>query len=366
MGLEDIFGKEIKGARQLGEYYWNLANGYGLDYTSGGGYFSVLANKRLSEDSDDRKMDTPPWPGIKIHSPLSVEMYNVLESDDFIQMLKNREIDGIKVYLYSDDDVKHKEVTIYISLGSMPNLRKLLDILKKNGIDIQPGLSYYYNQGYRMAFLNRIPIDSRTGVFVRYSTDFTGKMNISDIKNIKDRMMSNIDTRDIKNYINQVIMIDDYITDKYRSKIDDRVWRAAADISTPRILAVPRDWLLRNQNNLDEILIYSSASLKDFYYKLWKSVDPKELRRYYPTIYTFIKLGEIDETTVVAYPNIIISHNWVDKKLEAYDIFRAKRVEYDLSKEDDLERISDHPEDDLCKFLTYGTISEDKKCPNNK
>jgi len=283
MSLEDIFGKEIKeieGARQLGEYYWNLANMYGLDYTSGGGYFLVLANKRLSEDADDQKMDTPPWPGIKIHSPLSVEMYNVLKSDDFIQMLENREIDGIKVYLYSDDDVKHKEVTIYVSLDSMPNLRKLLDIIKKNGIDIQPGLSYYYNQGYRMVFLNRIPIAPHAGIFVRYSTDFTGKMNISDIKNIKDRMMSNIDTRDIKNYINQVIMIDDYITDKYRSKIDDQVWRAAADISTPRILAVPKSWLLRNQNNLDEILRYSSASLKDFYYKLWKNADPKELRRY--------------------------------------------------------------------------------------
>ena len=352
MGLENIFGKEIKGARQLGEYYLNLADKYGLDYLGGGGNFLVLSNKRLSEDADHRKKDTPPWPGIKIHSPLSVEMYNVLRSNDFIQMLKNGEIDGIKVYLYDDPSSKHKEVTIYISLGSMPNLGKLLNILEKNGISIQPALSSYYHQGYKMVLLNRIPIDPHAGVFVRYSTDFTGKMNISDIKNIRDRMMSN---KDIKNYINQVIMIDDYIADKYKSKIDDRVWRAAEDILSPRIVAVPRGWLLNNQHNLDEILRYSSTSLKDFYYKLLKNVDPKELRRYPPTIYTFIKLGKIDGT-IVAYPNIIISYDWRDKKLEAYDIFRAKIVEYDLSNKEDIERISNHPEDELKEFLRYGTV----------
>jgi hypothetical protein len=310
----------------------------------------------LSEDADHRKKDTPPWPGIKIHSPLSVEMYNVLKSYDFIQMLKNSEIDGIKVYLYDDDSSKHKEVTIYISPYSMPNLRKLLNILENNGISIKPALSSYYHQGYEIVLLNRMPIAPDIGIFVRYSTDFTGKMNIDDIKNIKDRMISNVDTRDIKNYINQVIMIDDYITDKYRSKIDDRVWRTAADISTPRIVAVPRSWLLNNQYNLDEILRYSYESLKDFYYKLLKNEDPKELRRYSPTIYTFIKLGEIDGT-IVAYPNIIISYNWADKKLEAYDIFRAKTVEYDLSNKEDLERISNHPEDELKAFLRYGTVS---------
>lgn len=355
MGLEDIFGKELKEARQLEKDYWDLANKYGLDYVLGGDHFIIISNERLSEDADHRKKDTLPWPGIKIHSPLSIEMYNVLRSYDFIQMLKNREIDGIKVYLYDDPSTKHKEVTIYISLVSMPNLRKFLNILEDKGISIQPAMSSYYHQGYKMLLLNRIPIDPHTGVFVRYSTDFTGKMNIDDIKNIKDRMISNIDTRDIKNYTNQVIMIDRYITDKYRSKIADRMWRTAADISTPRIVAVPRDWLLNNQYNLDEILRYSSESLKDFYYKLLKNEDPKELRRYSPIIYTFIKLGEIDGT-IVAYPNIIISYDWADKKLEAYDIFRAKIVEYDLSNKEDLERISNHPEDELKEFLRYGTV----------
>ena len=357
MGLEDIFGKEIKGARQLGEYYWNLANRYGLDYTSGGGYFSVLANKRLSEDSDDRKMDTPPWPGIKIHSPLSVEMYNVLESGNFIQMLKNGEIDGIKVYLYGDDKVKHKDVTIYISLDSMPNLGKLLDILgsilKNDGISIQPVVPSYYHQGYEMVFLNKMSIAPDAGIFARYSTDFTGKMNISDIKNIRDSMMSNIDTKDINNYINQDIMIGDYITDKYRSKIDDQVWRAAADISSPYIVAVSRSWLLKNQNNLDEILRNSYASLKDFYYKLWKNTDPKELLRYSPTIYTFITLKRINRETIVPNPNIIISYDDYNKQLEAYSVLDASIDRYYLSSED--IGISDHPKERMEKFLKNGT-----------
>jgi len=353
MGLEDIFGKELKEARQLEKDYWDLADKYDLDRILGGDHFIILSNKRLSEDADHQKNDTSPWPGIKIHSPLSVEMYNVLKSNEFKEMLKKGEIDGIKVYLYDDPSTKHKEVTIYISLVSMPNLRKLLNILEDKGISIQPAMSSYYHQGYKMVLLNRIPIDPRTGVFVRYSTDFTGKMNIDDIKNIKDRMISNVDTRDIKNYFNQAIMIDNYITDKYRSKIDDQVWRTAADILTPRIVAVPRGWLLNNQYNLDEILGYSSTSLKDFYHKLLKNKDLKELSS--PTIYTFIKLGGIDGT-IVAYPNIIISYDWRDKKLEAYDIFRAKIVEYDLSNKEDLERISNHPEDELKAFLRYGTV----------
>jgi hypothetical protein len=300
MGLEDIFGKEIKGARQLGEYYLNLASKYDLDYLGGDGIFLVLANKRLSEDADHRKKDTPPWPGIKIHSPLSVEMYNVLRSYDFIQMLKNGEIDGIKVYQYGDDDpfLKPKEVTIYISLDSMPNLGKLLNILEKNGIFIQPALSSYYQQGYKMVLLNKMSIAPYAGVFARFSADFTEKMNIDAIKNIRDSMMANIDTNDINNYLEQVRRIDDDITAKYRSKIDDRVWRAAVDISRPRIVGVPRSWLLYNQYNLDEILRNSDASLKDFYYKLWKNADPKELLRYSPTIYTFITLKEIGGTIV--------------------------------------------------------------------
>ena len=130
--------------------------------------------------------------------------------------------------------------------------------------------------------------------------------------------------------------------------------RTAADISTPRIVAVPRGWLLNDQYNLDRILRYSYESLKDFYYKLLKNEDLKELSS--PIIYnTFIKLGEIDRT-IVAYPNIIISYNWADKKLEAYDIFRAKTVEYDLSNKEDLERISNHPEDELKAFLRYRTV----------
>jgi len=142
MGLEDIFGKEIEGARQLEEYYRNLADKYGLIYMGGGdGSFLVLANKRLSEGANHRKEDT--LPGIKMHSPPSEKMYNVLSSYDFIQMLKNGEIDGIKVYLYDDPSSKHKNATIYISPYSMPNLGKLLNILENNGISIQPVIHSY-------------------------------------------------------------------------------------------------------------------------------------------------------------------------------------------------------------------------------
>jgi len=333
---EDISGKEkeIEGAHELEKDYLNLSNKYGLDYdVSRAGYFLVLANKRLSEDADHRKKDTPPWPGIKIHSPLSEKMYKVLKSDDFKKMLKDGEIDGIKVYLYNDPYIKHKEVTIYMSLYSIPYYKKFIDILEKKGISVQPVIPSYND----MVYLNRMHIAPNAGIFARYSTDFTGKMNINDIKDI----------------------INDYIIDKYWSKIDDHVWRVAADDeSIPRIVAVSRSWLLNNQYNLDYILRNSYASLKDFYYKLWETKDPKELLRYFPTIptiYTFIKLGEIDGT-IVAYPNIIIDKN--NNILEAYDIFRAKIVKYDLSNIEDISRISRNPKDDLYEFLKYGTISQ--------
>jgi len=191
-------------------------------------------------------------------------------------------------------------------------------------------------------------------IFARYSTDFTGKMNISDIKNIRNSMMSNIDTKDI----NQIIMIDNYITDNYRSKIDDRVLRAAADISRPYIVVVPRSWLLNNQYNLVEILGNSYVSLRDFYHKLWKSVDLKELLRYSPTIYTFITLKRINRKTTAPNPNIIIRYDRLTKQLEAYSVLDARIYRYDLSNRDDLERISDHPKERLYEFLKYGTISQ--------
>ena len=336
MGLEDILGNELKGASQLEEYYRDLADKYGLDYIPGRGYLLVLANKGLSEDADHRKWDTPPWPGIKIHSPLSVKMYNILRSDDFTQMLKNGEIDGIKVYLYDDDSIKHKEVTIYMSPNSLPYYKELINIFKKNGIFIEPVLPFYND----MVYLNRMHIAPNEGIFVRYSTDFTEKMNISDIKNIRDSMMSNIDTKN------------NYIIGKYMDKIHDEVWRAAADESHPYIVAVSKSWLLNNQYNLDEILGNSYTSLKDFYYKLWKNTDSKELLRYSPTIYTFITLKEI-EGTIVPNPNIIISYDKNNNLLEAYDLLNARIVKYNLSNED--TGISDHPKERLEKFLKHGT-----------
>jgi len=349
MELEDILGKELKGARQLEEDYRDLADKYGFDYIPTRDYLLVLANKDLSEDADHRKWDTPPWPGIKIHSPLSVEMYNVLRSNDFIQMLKNRKIDGIKVFHYDNPFSKHKEVTIYMSPSSLPYYRELINIFEKNGIHINPQLDTYSDGKYE---ISRMYISREKGVFIRYSPDFTGKMYINDIKNIRDNMMSNIDTKD--NYTDQVIMIDKYIKDKYMAKINDEVWRAAADISSPRIFATSRSWLLNNQYNLDEILRNSYTSLKDFYYKLLKNADPKELLRYSPTIYTFITLKEIGGT-IVPNPNIIISYDDHNKQLEAYDVFNAKIVRYDLSNGEDLIKISDHPGERLYGLLRYGT-----------
>jgi len=318
MGLEDIFGKELRKyyeeldnkyvslgypfRKELREDYKNLANSHGLDYWKGDDYFFVSANKRLSEDADHRKKYTPPWPGIKIHSPLSVEMYNVLKSDEFKEILKNREIDGIKVYLYSDDKVKHKDVTIYVSPYSMPNLGNLLtilgSILKDNGIKIQPALSYYYDQDSEIVFLNRMPIAPEAGIFARYSTDFTGKMNI-----------------------------DKYIINNYRSKIDDDVWRVAADKLSPYIVAVSRSWLSKNEGILDYLLRNPSV------------------------IYTFITLKRINRETIAPDPNIILSYDWNNKQLEAYSVLDANRVE--LSIED--TRISDHPKERLENFLQYGT-----------
>jgi hypothetical protein len=137
-------------------------------------------------------------------------------------------------------------------------------------------------------------------IFARYSTDFTEKMNVSNI------------------------------IGKYMDKIDDQVWRDAADRSHPYIVAISRSWLLNNQYKLYDIL-----------------KDPS-------TIYTFITLKRINRETIVPNPNIILSYDNYNKQLKAYSVLDANTFEYDLSNGEDLERISDHPEDRIYKFLKNG------------
>jgi len=87
MGLEDLLHqKEIKEYTPIAEYYQDLANRYNIIPLQNYDSFAVIADEELAQAA----MSNCPSPisGIKIHSPLSVEMYNVLKSDEFKEMLK--------------------------------------------------------------------------------------------------------------------------------------------------------------------------------------------------------------------------------------------------------------------------------------
>ena len=166
-------------------------------YSEYKGVFQVMARDSKS-----------PWPGIKVHSPLSVEMYNVLRSDDFIQMLKKGEIDGIKIYEEHDP----KQVTFYISFHFISGYKKLLYFFSKYRILVEPKL-HYDNNGN--VLLNRMYIAK--DIFVRYSTDFYGDI---DKENVPE-------------------------------KIKDSTWRVAEEKKKLKIWALSKEYLLDNLYKLD-------------------------------------------------------------------------------------------------------------------
>jgi hypothetical protein len=209
-----IFGGDNKS-----NYYYHLLGFYEclshlykhLAYREKHGVFSVLTKK-------DKK---PPWPGIKVHAPLSDQIYYVLRDRGFQQMMINSEIDGIKIY----ESYSYKQVTFYISFRSILGYKKLLILFSKYGIPIEPHL-YKDNDGNIL--LNKMYISESSGIFVRYSTDF-----YDQIEN--------------------------------PPQANDSNWRLAADYGNPQILALSKKYLLDNLYQLRyKDFIYTFLTLKRY------------------------------------------------------------------------------------------------------
>jgi len=326
MGLEDLLHqKEIKEYTPITEYYQDLANRYNLIPLQNYDSFAVIADEELAQ----AVMSNCPSPisGIKIHSPFLKEIDNLLTDYDFQNMLINRKLGGIKIFRFDYPNARHKWLTIYMPVSSLPYYKELINIFEKNEIDINPQVDTYSDRKYK---ISRIYISPEKGIFVRYSPYFTAQACIHDIDIIVNDMFLNIKTEDFDQAKIYTKIIEDFIEDTYWGKISDDKWRDAEDTGHTRIFAVSRSWLSENERILDYLLH-----------------DPS-------SIYTFITLKEIDDgRTIVPDPNIILSYDWNTKQLEAYDLLNAKIVKYNLSNED--TRISDHPKDRLYKFLKYGT-----------
>jgi hypothetical protein len=165
-----------------------------------------------------------PWPGIKVHTPLSDKIYDVLIDRHFQQMIVNGKIDGIKIYESHDP----KQVTFYISFHSIPGYKELLHIFRAHGIHVEPKLQVHKDASGSYVLLNRMYI--ARDVYVRYSTDFYGEK-------------------------------------KDPPQADDSKWRSAEDHGHPQIWAVSRSYLLDHLYNLnykDNSHIITFLSLKDF------------------------------------------------------------------------------------------------------
>lgn len=326
MGLEDLLHqKEIKEYTPIAEYYQDLANRYNLIPLQNYDSFAVIADEELAQAA----MSNCPSPisGIKIHSPFLKEIDNLLTDYDFQNMLINRKLGGIKIFRFDYPNARHKWLTIYMPVSSLPYYKELINIFEKNEIDINPQVDTYSNGKYK---ISRIYISPEKGIFVRYSPYFTAQACIHDIDIIVNDMFLNIKTEDFDQAKIYTKIIEDFIEDTYWGKISDDKWRDAEDTGHTRIFAVSKSWLSENRRILDHLLHDPSA------------------------IYTFITLKEIGGT-IVPNPNIIISYDNYNKQLEAYNLLNARIVKYDLSNIDDLERISDHPEYRLYKFLKNGT-----------
>ncbi|MDT7890715.1 MAG: hypothetical protein RQ869_01450 [Candidatus Nanopusillus sp.] len=284
MGIFGIFGKSNKSNYydHLLNLYNYLSNTYRLHYHQESGVFQVLTRR-----------GTLPWPGIKVHSPLSDKIYNVLIDQHFQQMMINREIDGIKIY----ESHSHKQVTFYISFHSIPGYKKLLHIFRAHGINVEPKLRVHRDTSGSYVSLNRMYIAK--DIYVRYSTDFY---------NIK----------------------------KDHPKIDDSKWRSAADNGHPNIWAVSRSYLLNRLYNLN----YEDNSHIITFLTL---INHSGIRVPVPNI--ILSLSSIY--------NRSSGYNIVT--LITYDVYEGKIIKYDLSTEKNIMMfsriVSDHPEQRLLALL---------------
>ncbi len=284
MGIFGIFGggNKINYYDHLLNLYNYLSRTYNLHYRQHSGVFQVMA-----------RYDPHPWPGIKVHSPLSDKIYEVLIDQRFQQMMIHREIDGIKIF----KSHSHKQVTFYISFHSIRGYKKILDIFRAHGIHIEPKLEVHRDRSGSYVLLNRMYIAN--DIYVRYSTDFHDKM-------------------------------------KDHPKIDDSAWRSAADKGHPQIWAVSRSYLLNNLHNLN----YKDNSRIITFLTL---IDLKEIMVPVPNI--ILSLSSIYNR----------SSGYYNVTLETYNVYKGKIIKYDLSTEKNIAMfsriVSDNPEQRLLDFL---------------
>jgi hypothetical protein len=189
-------GNKNKWYYHLLSFYNCLTHVHNIFYYHDNGVFIVLTTDRESPS------------GIKVHTPLSDEIYNVLMDQNFQHMIINREIDGIKIY----ERPSPKQVTFYISFHSIHSYKKLLYIFRENGIHIEPKLQFHRDKFGSYVLLNKMYIAK--DVYVRYSTDH-------------------------------------YDGIEGHPKIRDSTWKSAADSGHPYIYAVSRSYLLNHLYNLD-------------------------------------------------------------------------------------------------------------------
>jgi len=216
MGLFNMFHKEDN--KKNYNILLNLYKSYcythpHLKYYEDKGVFQVMARNGLH-----------PWPGIKVHSLLSNQIYNILMDPDFQKMIIRGEIDGFKIF----EDPSYKQVTFYISFHFISGYKKLLYFFSKYGIPIEPKL-HHDNNGN--VLLNRIYIAK--DIFVRYSTDFYGDI---DKENVPE-------------------------------KIKDSTWRVAEENGKPKIWALSKEYLLDNLYKLnygDHSNIYTFLTLEKY------------------------------------------------------------------------------------------------------
>jgi len=191
MGIFGIFGGGNKSNyyNYLLNFYEGFSSTHHLEYRQKSGGFQVMA-----------RYGPHPWPGIKVHTPLSDKIYNVLMDQGFQQMMMHGKIDGFKIF----ENPSHKQVTFYISFHFISGYKELLHIFRAHGIHVEPNLRHDNNGN---VLLNRMYIAK--DIYVRYSIDFYGEK-------------------------------------KDHPKIDDSNWRSAEDHGHPQIWAVSKKYILDN------------------------------------------------------------------------------------------------------------------------
>jgi hypothetical protein len=227
----------------LSRYFEEVADKYNLDFINLGTVFEV-----------DSEQSNTIQPGIKVHSLLTERMFYTLIDPKLLAILKQKKIDGIKIY----ENPGRKQVTFYIGFQRIGGYKELINVFKANKITIRPSLYIYGNS----VLINRMYIAN--DIFVRFSPDFSGK-------------------------------IDDIYKDP---RMTDYIWREAEDRGIPRIWAVSRSYLL---SNLDKLNFASNTDIITFLTLTSSGVPIPNVVLAYDRVSKTLKVFPLDKLRVVEY-----------------------------------------------------------------